>query len=250
MIKPMWRPPRAEPGAKMPRRDRTLPENFKYYGHWGFAIYRTYYNPDSDKHWDMLLDTLKRQTYLALGSLDDEDLHREDIEERNWDRWSYGDQDEYVEDIKRLKELFHLDTREDPSLLNGLDIRQLRELCLQEHSKAERTMAGHQFRYALVADEAVLKDIARGEFIIKAVAYSWKEGDDYWGWMRVPTGYLLELWHSLMLWRFKSQRVLYFTGPEDHLESYIWAGEDAAIPTSCCSEIRSKKPHYSAQRPQ
>ncbi|KAM5348967.1 hypothetical protein ACJ41O_008790 [Fusarium nematophilum] len=37
--------------------DRKLPENSRYYGNWGFAIYRTYYGPHSDKYWNMLLGT-------------------------------------------------------------------------------------------------------------------------------------------------------------------------------------------------
>ncbi|KAH7115425.1 hypothetical protein B0J13DRAFT_459618 [Dactylonectria estremocensis] len=250
MIDLMWRPPRKEPGVKRPPIDRKLPENFKYYGRWGFTIYRTYYNPESDEHWDMLLDALKRQTYLALGYYEDEDRYRDDVERRA-DRYRWGfyqDQDEYMDDLKRLKERFYLDPREDLSLLDGLDVRRLREVCLYEHPEVEKTMAGGRFRFILVADEAVLKDIARGEFVVKAVAYDWEEGDDYWGWMRIPTGYLLELWHSLMLLIDNPHRTLRFDGPEEDLEEYIWPGDSAAEPTGTCSEVRPWSFHYSAQR--
>ncbi|KAF7544083.1 hypothetical protein G7Z17_g10229 [Cylindrodendrum hubeiense] len=249
MIDLVWWPPRPERGVKRPHIDRTLPENFKYYGNWGFTIYRTYYSPESDEHWDMLLDALKRQTYLALRSLDVGDQYREDVEQRKWERCHGENKDEYLEDLKRLTKLFYLDPREDPPLLDGLNIRQLREVCLSEHPKVEKTMAGGRFHFVLVADEAVLKDIAKGEFVIKSVAYDWEEGGEYWGWMRIPTGYLLELWHSLMMSGCNYHRVLRFEGPEEDLEEYIWPGDTAADPTSRCSEVRRGFVHYSAQRP-
>ncbi|KAF4998535.1 hypothetical protein FDECE_11753 [Fusarium decemcellulare] len=206
-----------------------LPKNFKYYGNWGFSIYRTYYSPDSDEHWDVLLDALRRQTSLALGY--------------------YEDTDEDGDDLMRLKKLFRLDPREDPSVLGGLDLRQLREVCLHEHPGAEETMAGRHFYVVLVADESVLKDIAKGEFVVKAVSYDWVKGCENWGWMRVPTGYLLELWHSLMLWvHNNTHRALRFDGPEEDLHEYIWPGDSAANPSGKCSEIRPGLFHYSAQR--
>ncbi|KAH7124870.1 hypothetical protein B0J13DRAFT_598937 [Dactylonectria estremocensis] len=248
MIELVWWPPREEPGVRRPEIDRKLPENFKHYGNWGFTIYRTYYSPESDEHWHMLLDALKRQTYLALEFLDNEDEYRHDVERRKWGTNLYENKDEYVDDLKRLKKLFHLDPREDLPLLNGLDVHQLREVCLSEHPEAEKTMAGGRFRFVLVADKSVLEDIAKGEFIVKMVAYGWREGGENWDWMRIPTGYLLELWHSLMMSRFDPHRILWFEGPEEDLEEYIWPGEDAASPTSCCSEIRPGLIHYSAQR--
>ncbi|RSL59399.1 hypothetical protein CEP54_007317 [Fusarium duplospermum] len=250
MIELMWKPPRKERGVKRQHIDTTLPENFKYYGHWGYTVYRTHYSPESDEHWDTLLDSLKRQTYLALGYLDTDEMYHYDVEERKCGEFSHNNRDEYTSDLERIKKLFHLDLREDSSLLNGLDVRQLREVCLDEHPKAEKTMAGGMFRFALMADEAVLKDIARGEPVVKAVAYDWKEKGEYWGWMRVPTGYLLELWHLLMMTPFNHHRVLRFEGPEEDLEKYIWAGDVAANLTSCASEIRPLFAHYSSQRPE
>ncbi|KAJ3462339.1 hypothetical protein MRS44_007125 [Fusarium solani] len=250
MIELIWRPPRKERGVKRQHIDRTLPENFKYYGHWGYTIYRTHYSPESDEHWDMLLDALKRQTYLALGYLGTDKMYEYEVSEEGWERPYRENRDAYMKDLERVKKLFHLDLREDSSLLNGLDVRQLREVCLDEHPKAEKTMAGGMFHFVLVADESVLKDIARGEFVVKAVAYDWEENGEYWGRMRVPTGYLLELWHALMMSPFNHHRVLRFDGPEEDLEEYIWAGYSAANPTSNASEVRPGCLHYSAQRPE
>ncbi|KAK7420696.1 hypothetical protein QQZ08_010277 [Neonectria magnoliae] len=85
----------------------------------GFTIYRTHYSPE---HWDMLLDDLKRQTDMGAA----------------YYLGFYQNQDEYRDDLKRLKKLFRLDPRQDPSLLDGLDIRQLREAYLNEHPTGKR----------------------------------------------------------------------------------------------------------------
>ncbi|KAF4473321.1 hypothetical protein FAGAP_13244, partial [Fusarium agapanthi] len=49
----LWNPPRkAERHPEMPRLNRFKPEDFEYYKNWGFAIYRTYYGPESDHSWN------------------------------------------------------------------------------------------------------------------------------------------------------------------------------------------------------
>lgn len=235
MIEIAWRPPRDIPRAKRLQLDRKLPENFKYYGNWGFPIYRTYYGPESNEHWDTLLDILKRQTQLALGFLEIDSEYKHDIERLHR---PYENKDEYLEELTRLKKLFLLDPREDQALLDGLDIRQLRELCESEHPEAKKTMSSGYFSFVLVADKAVLEDIARSEFIVKTLAYGWREGGLNWDWMRIPSGCLLELWHSLMMSEFHPHRILYFDGPEEDLEKYVWDGDAAASPTSWCSQVK------------
>ncbi|WAO88980.1 Hypothetical protein NCS54_00635200 [Fusarium falciforme] len=214
MIDLVWQPPRKKPGVKRPMLDRRLPENFKHYGNWGFTIYRTYYSPESDKHWDILLDALKRQTCLALGYYEDGNQYRHDVKQRG-SRF-YSGEEEYMSDLNRLKELFRLDPREDPLLLDGLDVRRLRE------------------------------DI----FVVKAVAYRWEEAyDARWGWTRMPTGYLLELWHSLMLSADNPYWSLQFKGPEEDLEHYLWDGDSAAEPTATCSDVQPYPYHYEIPEP-
>ncbi|KAF5720971.1 hypothetical protein FMUND_3874 [Fusarium mundagurra] len=80
----LWQPPSTRVGRihRFEKLDRNLPENSKYYGHWGYTIYRTHYSPESDKQWDTLLDALKRQTMLAIGyyqdvAFEDELMHDE-----------------------------------------------------------------------------------------------------------------------------------------------------------------------------
>ncbi|RSL94207.1 hypothetical protein CDV31_014409 [Fusarium ambrosium] len=231
MIDLLWSPPR---GVQRQHRSRKHPDNFQYYHQWGFPIYRTYYGPESDKHWNMLLGALKHQTRLAFGFFEDE----EDVEEE-------VDQG----DVQRLKELFHLDTREDASLLDGLDVRDIWALCQNEEVDKQRAMADRVFRFVLLADRSVFKDIERGEFIVKAISLDWREGFRGWGWMRIPTGYLLDLWQTLMLSSYHTERVLSFNGPEQDLEGYVWPGELSIEPTGVCSEVRRLCFHYSGQSP-
>jgi hypothetical protein len=169
MIRQVWRTPR---GTKLGPKGRMNPDNFQYYRKWGFTIYCTYYGKESDEHWQTLLYALRHQTKLALGAFED-------------------DEDTDQDDRRRIQELFYLDVREDPLVLDGLDVRGLREFCNAEKLKEteviekghrklrvstrpheSRAMADYLFDFILLANKAVLKDIKKGEFIIKAVSLS------------------------------------------------------------------------------
>jgi hypothetical protein len=88
--------------------------------------------------------------------------------------------------------------------------------------------------------------VAECEYIVKAVSLRW-DGDAGWGWMRIPTGYLLDLWTWLMWNDDRTERCLRFHGPETDLEDYIWFGDVDLHYTGDCSEIRRRR-HYSTQR--
>lgn len=151
--------------------------------------------------------------------------------------WYYASQEQYSDDVKRIKDLFHLDIRDNPSL-DGLGVHEIREMCLRDRPEEEEAMAGRLFSFVLLADKAVFEAMERGEFVVKAVSYDWRDGWYNWGWMRIPTGYLLELWHSLMGRDDNYHTVLSFDGPEEDLEEYTWRGSWDAESTSQCSEIR------------
>ncbi|RKK12151.1 hypothetical protein BFJ66_g15686 [Fusarium oxysporum f. sp. cepae] len=251
MINMLWQPPSTRQGRiiRKEKLDRTLPENSKYYGHWGYTIYRTHYGPESDKQWDTLLDASKRQTMLAVGYYQDMPFEDELMHQRAGflpKTWYYESQKEYSDDIERIKDLFHLDIREDPSL-DGLGVHEIRELCLRDRPETQEAMAGRRFKFVLLADRAVFKAMERGEFVVKAVSYDWEDGWNNWGWMRIPTGYLLALWHSLVRRDGNYHTVLSFDGPEEDLEEYIWPGAWDTEPTSECSEIRECI-HYTNQK--
>ncbi|KAM5349379.1 hypothetical protein ACJ41O_005884 [Fusarium nematophilum] len=243
MVDMLYQPPKGSDPQRLDHHlNRWLPEGSKYYGYWGFTIYRTHYSPESDKQWKILLDALTRQTRLALGYYDSQSYEEEVMEQkdRNVPPMYYcKSQEEFQENLKQLKERFRLDTREDPSL-DGLGVRELREVCLRDRPEAERTMAGFKFQYVLLADKAVFEAMDKGEFIIKAVSYTWEDGCSDWGWMRIPTGYLLDLWHRLMLRDKNGPRILPFRGPEEALEEYVWPSSLFLDETGDCSEVNEK----------
>ncbi|KAF5570182.1 hypothetical protein FPHYL_1458 [Fusarium phyllophilum] len=240
----LWRPPRKEPGIKRRPLDKRDPANIQYYHNWGFTVYRTYYgqSSDSDKHWETLIDAMTRQSHLALGFYEAERIFQED-QHQIWGL--YGDKSVYVDDISRLKKLFRLTLREDPSLLDGLDIAQIRELCRKELPEARKNIEGAKSCFVFVADEEVLKDIARGVFVIKVVGYDWDEDRLGQCWMRIPTGEVLELWQALLLWDsidsdpYREIKDHWF-GEES--KRYTWPGDASIHPTGGCSEARTAWP--------
>ncbi|KAF5591117.1 hypothetical protein FPCIR_6192 [Fusarium pseudocircinatum] len=240
MIREVWQIRR---GTKLEPGGRQNPDNFHHYRKWGFTIYRIYYSKESDKHWHALLYSLRHQTKLAFGAFKEE----EEIDE---------------DDMRRVQGLFSLDVREEPLLLDGLDDRGLREFCNAEKLKESeiresgyrastrphqsRAMADYLFKFVLLADETVLTDIEKGEFVVKAISLSW-DGRSGWGWMRIPTGYLLELWIFLMWNKHRTESCLRCHGPEEGLANSIWPGDMALLDTGRCSEIRDW-PYYSGQK--
>jgi hypothetical protein len=64
-------------------------------------------------------------------------------------------------------------------------------------------MADEWFQFSLLADQSVLQDIEKGVFVVKAVSLIWTEHDEHpgFGWMRVPTRYMVELWQQLFIWQ-------------------------------------------------
>jgi len=117
---------------------------------------------------------------------------------------------------------------------------------LRWHLNILAALSDFLFNFVLLADEAVLKDVERGEYVVKAVSLLWDD-DLGWGWMRIPTGYLLELWNFLMWNNDRTEGCLYFDKSEEDLENHIWIGDMAIHRTGKCSEIRRQR-HYSSQK--
>ncbi|KAG7412161.1 hypothetical protein Forpe1208_v009613 [Fusarium oxysporum f. sp. rapae] len=185
---------------------------------------------------------MTRQTYLALGHHEAEMIYQEDHRQKSG---FYSDKSEYLDDINRLKKLFRLIVREDSSVLNGLDIPRIRELCRKELPEAYKNIEGGKACFVFVADESVLNDIARGVFAIKVVGYDWDEDRIGQGWMRIPTGNVLTFWESLLLWDnmgsdpYREIKDHWF-GQES--ERYTWPGDASIYPTHGCSEARTAWP--------
>ncbi|CVK94836.1 uncharacterized protein FMAN_13154 [Fusarium mangiferae] len=240
----LWNPPRkADRHPEMPRPSRFKPENFGYYKKWGFAIYRTYYGAESDRYWDILLQALRQRIKLSIGFYESEEA------EELWERDANGRYEHwktranYLDSLEIFKSLFRLFPHQDPSHLEGLDMNGIRGVCRRQHHEAEQKMAGAKFCFVLVADKAVLDSIARNEFVVKAVGYDWDRIDHGgWGWVRLETGRLLDLWEMLLLADIGSTDKYYWIrchGPESDLETNTWIGNVSLPALDDYSEVQT-----------
>lgn len=221
------------------------------YQNWGFTIYRIYYGAESDKHWKTLLEFLNQQTLLSVGYHENERLWKMD---RNYYMGPYKDKAEYVASLETFKSLFRLVPREDSLLLKDLDVKGIRDVCQKEHLEAEKRMAGASFCFVLVADKAVLEGIIQTEFVVKVLGYDWEGRIEHggWGWVRLQTGRLLELWEALLLSPLMDTGKYYslgFEGPERDLETYLWIGDMSMPPLRDCSEAQMADPLSVSVRP-
>ncbi|RFN43182.1 hypothetical protein FIE12Z_12584 [Fusarium flagelliforme] len=231
------------------------PDNVYYYRKWGYTVYRTYYDKESDEAWEMLLYSLEHQTKLAFGGIKNKDYNGDEV---------------HVDpnDIQQLKKFFTIEGREDSSQLEGLDAQGIRDFWHAEELKMQQNvvqipgqrrrlsskpderlaMADSVHHYVLLADEATLKDVANGEFVVKAVSLILPGGNAWPGaWMRIPTGYLLDLWILLCDWPCSTEKALSFRGYEEELHLWVWPGDDNRCDlTGDYSEIRHF-PHYNNQ---
>lgn len=235
----LWKPPRSPPGVKRRLLNKRLPENQKYFKNWGFPIYRTYYGAESDEHWNTLLQILRQQTTLALGLYESEELREPDGE---WRRWCNGDKSKWAEKINLIRNRFCLIYREDPSFLDGLDIAGVRKVCVKEHPETEEKLAGAFFKFALVADETVLKDIANCRFVVKAVDYDW---DPFYsrgspGWIELFTGDLLTLWEVLASAYLRDINKYMELVVED-TDHDVWCAHTIMPPFGDCSQVQIAK---------
>lgn len=201
-------------GTKKDLTRRKDPGNAHLYRRWGYPIYRTYYGPGSDESWNTLIELLKQQTMLGLEALEDKDQ----------------------DDVQKLKELFYLEPHQDPIVFEGLNIHELREYwCNKKWDRSRsRAMADEWSMFSLLADQSVLEDIEKGVFVVKAVYLIWTEHDEHpgFGWMSVPTRYMLELWQQLLIWKHRTEDALCFWGSEEDLHKFIWPGDG----TGWCSK--------------
>ncbi|RSL72049.1 hypothetical protein CEP53_001291 [Fusarium sp. AF-6] len=179
--------------------------------HWGFTIYRTYYGPSSDDNWDKLLETAKKEAMEVLMK-EGED-----------------------ENGEKLKPFFLLDPRSDEALLSGVDRRGL--IKIYKDQIGGPPMPTFQLVF-LYADEDTLNQVIQGIFTLKAVDAEEEpredippeEGDEffgrprYWGWMKMETRRIMELWAALA-WSH-THHVITWTEFQANLEE-VWEGWDA-----------------------
>lgn len=182
---------------------------------WGFTVYRTYYGLGSDQNWDTLRNKAKVEADKGLIAC------------------VYDVNDEIAE---KLEPLFRLDARSDPALLDGLSLAELCKVYKDKTSGEPEPV--HRCCVFLVADEQVLKQIGRENFIIKAVDAdsppSPQEGVSVrsrsngfsCGWHVMEIRQMLEFWgmldiclrHQCMCWAVDESELYYM----------VWEGCDGS----------------------
>ena len=155
------------------------PAENETYRNWGFRVYRTYYGPSSDQKWEDIIQRMRESVKGALAMLD-------------------GVKD----DAQILSELFHLDLRSDAATLDGLNLDQIRQIH-QSSTDLDNTIC-HKEAF-LVADQDVLEDDNTWIKCVEAdyvapnhVPFSPRHfGPRYFGWMKMTTGSVADLWFVL-----------------------------------------------------
>ncbi|EKJ68872.1 hypothetical protein FPSE_10951 [Fusarium pseudograminearum CS3096] len=112
-------------------------------------------------------------------------------------------------------------------------------------------MAGADFNFVLVADEAVFKDIARELFVVKALGYDWDPTRGRTCWMRVSTASLLSLWGVLLESELLDIRKYYtfrYKGLKEDVESQLWDGNLTAPYFEDCTEVGRAQREIRAER--
>lgn len=220
---------------------RFAPADGPPYHLWGITIYRTAYGttpatPDSDRHWQMLLESVQ-------AHVREEILNQVD-----------PDNEKTADAARKLLALFRLDARSNAETLAGASLDQLRAVWNAGGAGGEPVVSSHRLRQArvfLVADEEVLARVARqaqreagdeeeqeeGEPFVKCVEVDYRAGDHiprpgnrvqrsqiYFGWAKLATSSLLRFWAVLENGGHLQDFVP--TGPWLKPKEKIWTGDD------------------------
>jgi hypothetical protein len=156
---------------------------------WGFTIYRTYYGPGSDRQWDELIQAVTNGTKNAVRetatSTDDPAI------------------------IAKAEELFKLDTRSNPAVLDGLALEKVRQLYHDGTGGQPMNTDRGPWRIFMLADTEVLANPDLG--MIKCVAADYDAAacvpknprfgpQRYFGWLRMSSNHVVKLWFELEIY--------------------------------------------------
>lgn len=211
------------------------------YQPWGITIYRTAYGttpttPDSDRHWQMLLESI--QAHMCEEIFNQVD----------------PDNEKTADAGRKLLALFRLDARSDAQALAGGSLDQLRAIWKVGGAGGEPVISSRllrQTRVFLVADEEVLARVARqaqreagdeedqeeGEPFVKCVEVDYRDEDHrprpnnrmgcpqlYFGWAKLATSSLLRFW--VVLENGGHLQDFVPTGPWLKPKEKIWIGDN------------------------
>lgn len=179
------------------------------YHNWGFRVYRTSYATSSDRQWEDILQKMRAAVEEELSVL----LEVEDDDP----------------DARKLLELFRLDIQSDATTLDGLDLEQVRKIHQSATDLQENLSTKEVF---LVADQDVLEDdntwikCVQADYV--AADYiprnSRNGGQRYFGWMKMGTGLVADLWFQLLFRSGGLDEFAPLTIGGMHLE--VWEGTD------------------------
>jgi hypothetical protein len=185
----------------------------QFYIPWGFTVYRTCYSAESEIQWQILTEHIKNT------------LPKYVLE---------ADEDGTGTTAQQMLSLLRLDFRSDADTLRDLDMDQVRQVFLNHAGGKPVNTELRWFGAFLLADEEVLADVPIAtipERWIKCIQADYIAADyvskdprrlpqRYFGWMKMTTRSLLELWDQL------TRRELYSIAPETiggaHLVACKW----------------------------
>ena len=159
---------------------------------WGFTIYRTYYGPGSDEQWDKLLQKIATSVKHRL------DAHRGSNEDPAM--------------IAKAEELFRLDARSDPAVLDGLTLEEVRQLYHDGTGGQPLNKDKGPWRIFILVDADVLaspelgmiKCVAADYDAVAAVPKNPRFGQQrYYGWLTMSSERVLSLWFELEMYFFE-----------------------------------------------
>jgi len=159
---------------------------------WGFTIYRTYYGPGANEQWDKLLQNIttgvKHRLKATGGSNEDPAM------------------------ITKAEELFKLDARSDPAVLDGLILEEVRQLYHDGTGGQPLNKDNGPWRVFILVDADVLASPDLG--MIKCVAADYDAAaavpknttfgpQRYFGWLTMSSERVLDLWFELEMYFFE-----------------------------------------------
>jgi hypothetical protein len=153
---------------------------------WGFTIYRTYYGRGSDRQWDELIQAMtngaKDAVRERVNPTDDPAM------------------------VAKAVELFTLDTRSNPAVLDGLALEEVRQLYHNGTGGQPMNTDSDPWRIFMLADTEVLANPDLGMIKCVAADYdaaacvpknTWFGPQRYFGWLRMSSNHVLRLWLEL-----------------------------------------------------
>lgn len=137
---------------------------------WGYTIYRTVYTPESNQHWDAVLEAISKNVYADL------DLHED-------------------KPSQIFKEGYRPLVFDDPAQFDGATLDEIRNN-FREVRESDNRNQGVRFRWCLVIDESALQSVIRRPGWVTVVDPKYRGGNSYSrqyysGYFRI---YLNDLW--------------------------------------------------------